>query len=323
VSSVVYYRDARWPFLFGVGPHAGDAMPLTTAHAVTISGLSSATSYYYAIASLHSAVESTFTTAPGPDASFKALVFGDSGDGSEWQLSLAKRMEQEKFDLVIHTGDVVYPKGDEEDYDAKFFAPYREILRSHPIFPAVGNHDLRHSKNGLGEGYRNTFLTFANNPEHSPFYYSFEWGNTKFVSIESDRLFKKPGPHLQWLEAELASNTRRWLVVFMHVCPYSPGQHGDMPELQATIQPILEKYHVNLVLAGHDHLYERSGPVHGWPYIVTGGGGAGLYEVRKTHPATIKAESCHHYVVLDFENDAIKGKATRRDGTTLDEFEIK
>lgn len=149
--------------------------------------------------------------------------------------------------------------------------------------------------------------------------------------LETDILFKKSGPHTEWLERELASNTRRWLVVFMHVPLYSAGHHKDDPELQATLGPLLEKYRVPLVLSGHEHLYERLGPVKktsqeagyaGWWSVLTGGGGAHLDKVVAAHSNTAKVESCHHYVTLDFAPDSIKGRAIKLDGSTLDEFSI-
>jgi hypothetical protein len=321
-TSVPTDSQLVWPS--GPPTRTSDDKALVTTHVLALSGFAPGSRHAYTLSGLDAAFASV-ATAPAATASgkFTALVFGDSGDGSEHQLQLAKRMEDESFDLVLHTGDVVYPDGNDADYDREFFAPYRKILRSHCFFPAIGNHDLRYSTNGQGEGYRHAFVTFANNPEQSPFYYSFEWGDAKFISLESDRLFKKAGPHLEWLEQELASNTRRWLVVFMHVPLYSPGHHKDSPELIANVGPLLEKYKVDLVLAGHEHLYERLGPTNGCPQILTGGGGAHLDEIERKHPTTLAAESSWHYVLLEFSHDAIRGKTKRIDGTIADDFTLE
>ena len=45
-------------------------------------------------------------------------------------------------DLVLHTGDVVYPAGQERHYDRRFFAPYRNLIKTVPVFPVLGNHDV-------------------------------------------------------------------------------------------------------------------------------------------------------------------------------------
>src|SRR5581483_11834467 len=235
--------------------------------------------------------EHVLTTAPGPDASFKAIAIGDSGEGSPEQMALAERIEKEDFDIFLHTGDVVYPNGGDKDYDTRFFPQYDAILATHPFFPTIGNHDMH--KPDLGEPYKRIFHMVPNNPERSKLYYSFEWGCAKFVAIESYALFKQPGPHQEWLEKELASNERRWLVLLMHVPPWTTGPHGDDVKLAAVLEPLIAKYHVAFLLCGHDHLYER-GVKDGFAYVVTGGGGASLFPVEKEYSWTAPTESAFH-----------------------------
>lgn len=313
------------------GHRAGNAQASETKHAVTITNLTGGTSYSYRILSggAVATLPSTFSTAAEPTApAFTALVFGDSGSGTQWQLDLAARMANESFDLALHTGDVIYPDGAEKDYDPNFFRPYGPWLKSRPIFPAMGNHDQMTAN---GQAYMDAFVVNANNPQGDKRYYSFEWGNAKFISIESVVLFTKPGPHLTWLQNELASNTRRWLVVFMHVPLYSVGFHGDSATLQNLLGPIFEQYKVDLVLQGHDHNYERTAPIkrfsndpkwQGVPYIVTGGGGGQWYPVLTSHAQTIYSEAVYHYTLLTFTNDAIKGRMVRVDGTQGESFAI-
>jgi predicted phosphodiesterase len=307
---------------------AGDPLARETAHAVTVTGLAAGTTYTYTV-SVATGATHTFTTAPAPGAPFTALVFGDSGQDTPEQFALARRLVLERSDLVLHTGDVIYPAGEASGYDPLFFAPYGALLASVPIFPVIGNHDLHAEE---GKPYRDVFHVRANNAEADETYYSFEWGNTKFISIESCKRFRRPGPHMRWLEEELASNRCRWLVVAMHVPLYSLGEHGDDPELQANLEPLFSRYRVDLLLSGHDHIYERGGPVKvdstdpSWPglrYFVTGGGGAALSAVLGSHPWPSVARSEHHYLVLTFLEDAIVGHETRLDGTTGDSFRLE
>src|SRR5262249_29618757 len=89
--------------------------------------------------------------------------------------------------------------------------------------------------------------------------------------------------------------------------------------------PILARHHVDLLLAGHDHLYQR-GEAGGVRYIVTGGGGAGLYD---SSCGTAKKPPCeedgmqklavaHHYVVLTIDKHAIDMCPRRPDGSLLE-----
>jgi hypothetical protein len=68
---------------------------------------------------------------------------------------------------------------------------------------------------------------------------------------------------MQWLEADLASNSRPWVIAFWHHPPYSRGSHnsdweGRLIDMRQNALPILEAWGVDLVLAGHSHSYERS-----------------------------------------------------------------
>jgi hypothetical protein len=68
-----------------------------------------------------------------------------------------------------------------------------------------------------------------------------------------------------WLRQDLAANTNQWLIAYFHHPPYSKGSHDsdlswefELIEMRENINPILESYGVDLVLAGHSHCYERS-----------------------------------------------------------------
>ncbi len=310
---------------------AGNPSASETSHLVTLTGLTAGTQYTYRIVTGGQIATYPATFSSAPDASvktFTALVFGDSGKANQNQYDLAQRMQSEKFDLALHTGDVTYPVGAEAEYNPGFFVPYGPIIKSIPIYPAMGNHDLMTAN---GQAYFDAFQPLSNNPQNDKRYYSFEWADAKFVSIETHATFKAAGPHLDWLKNELASNTRRWLVVFMHVPLYSVGYHGDNATLQNLLQPIFEQYKVDLVLQGHDHNYERMSPVKkystdpnwaGVPFIVTGGGGADIYPTIYNHTQTVYKEAMHHYTLLTFFNDAIRGKVVRKDGTTAESFTI-
>ena len=70
----------------------------------------------------------------------------------------------------------------------------------------------------------------------------------------------------------LASSTSQWKIVALHHPPYSSGRHGSTVGAREQLEPILVRRHVDLVLAGHDHHYERTHPHQGVTYVVSGGG---------------------------------------------------
>jgi predicted phosphodiesterase len=86
--------------------------------------------------------------------------------------------------------------------------------------------------------------------------------------------------------------------------------------------PLFEMYGVDIVLNGHDHLYERS-QKDGIYYVVTGGGGAPLYKINSAeNPYQQVAQSVNHYTTLDVESTAITLSAIDADGRIIDWFKV-
>ena len=73
------------------------------------------------------AMRGNFRTAPrASDSRFTFAVIGDSGNGGENQLAVARLLERMKPDLILHTGDVVYTAGTQRCYEPSFFEPYQK-----------------------------------------------------------------------------------------------------------------------------------------------------------------------------------------------------
>jgi 3',5'-cyclic AMP phosphodiesterase CpdA len=132
----------------------------------------------------------------------------------------------------------------------------------------------------------------------------------------------RPGPDRAWLEKALADADREqdvtWRIVVVHHSPWSSGPHGDNKAMWvAGIPELLRKHKVDLVLGGHDHIYER-GFADGTAYIVTGGGGAPLYHVKTPRASARKFESSHQFVDASVTDASIQIVATRADGSTIE-----
>jgi hypothetical protein len=104
---------------------------------------------------------------------------------------------------------------------------------------------------------------------------------------------------------------------------HSSANHGENGALRrAGVADLFRRHRVDLVVAGHDHVYER-GEERGLRYIVTGGGGAGLYALRTHRAYSQVLASQHHYVRVDVARDALSFVALRPDGSVLDRFTIR
>ena len=83
------------------------------------------------------------------------------------------------------------------------------------------------------------------------------------------------------------------------------------------LAPIFEANHVDVVFNGHDHDYERTQSINGVVYVVSGGGGASLYNVTP-QAFSVYAESTYHAVVVDVDNCTLNLQAVKPDGTVFD-----
>ena len=290
-------------------------------HSVTLSRLRPGSRYYYRVAGARKTA--SFRTAPeGPGSGFTFAVVGDSGTGSTAQRAVAGLLEHMGPDLILHTGDVVYPKGDDADYDPKFFAPYRRIIEGVPVFPSLGNHDVE-TKNGAP--YLQNFRLPRNNPENTGRYYSFDWGNAHFVSLDSELYYDDEGgdPERQkaWLERDLRETRQPWKFVFFHRPLYSSSEHGSDLLVREDLEPILAHYGVDVVFNGHDHDYERTVQVRGVTYVVTGGGGKDLYEAGESE-WTASSRSKHHAVCVRVDGDRLRLEAVEPNGVVLDRLDL-
>jgi len=320
-----------------LGLTAGDPAARTKLHEVTLTGLTPGAKYTYRVVSsgLRVTDRQTFGAAPpSSQGDFRFLAFGDSGTGSAEQMKVAALLSAEQADVAIHMGDIIYPFGalgnPIGEYDDKFFKPYEGFLSRMPIYPVIGNHDLIAL---LGGPYKDTFYLPDNgNALAKELYFSFEWGDAKFIALETTGLFLVPlGEHMRWLQREISSNTRKWLIVYMHVPLYSCGNHGDSSILQNVLGPMFENGRVDLVLTGHDHDYERTKPIKqfnrdpaypGLVHVLTGGGGAGTYGINP-NSRTAVAVRTNHYMRFHAHGDDLDGEAIDLNGAVIDSFTIK
>ncbi len=320
-SAVIVWRTAQpgtSRIEYGVGnyAHSIDLPEATTEHVVTLTDLITGTEVLYRVSTDGVELASgAFRTAAGTDRPFSFAVIGDSGIGSTAQYSVAARIVALDPQLVLHTGDVVYPDGQADGYDPFFFQPYETLARRAPIYPTLGNHDY-HTLSG--QPYLDAFYLPHNNPAATERYYSFDWGNAHFTALDFNT-----GPdaeQLTWLQNDLAATDKPWKFVFYHQAIYSSGPHGHeswVEAKRALLAPIFEQNAVDIVFNGHDHDYERTQSINGVLYVVSGGGGASLYEVDP-QPFSAYAESTHHTVLVNITGCLLHLQAIRPDGTVFD-----
>ena len=191
-------------------------------------------------------------------------VIGDSGTGEKPQYELGQQLADFHtvfpFDFVIMLGDNLYHGESPHDFKKKFEDPYKPLLDAGVKFYAsLGNHDdpnQRFYKPFNMDGKR---------------YYTFKRGDAEFFALDSN--YMDPA-QLDWLDKELSKSDAPWKICFFHHPLYSDGKmHGSDVDLRSQLEPLFEKYHVDVVFSGHDHIYERLKPQNGINYFVLGNSG--------------------------------------------------
>ena len=254
--------------------------------------------------------------AAGGSGGFRCAVIGDSGTGGRTQYEIGERLadlqQRLQFQSVLMLGDNLYGSQKPKDFRAKFELPYARLLGAGVNFYAVlGNHD---------EPSQQAYQPFHMAGRR---YYTFQpHDNIRFFGLDSNRL---DAAQLSWFEKELAASTSQWKIVFFHHPVYSSGaRHGSDLELRAALEPLFRKYGVSVVLAGHDHFYERMKPQSGVNYFVVGGA-AKLRpgNARRTEISATAFDRDQSFLLLEFAGGTLHFRAVSRSGETVDEGAIK
>lgn len=291
--------------------------PTTTVdHAVTITGLTAGTLYFYKVASGTDTLtvgDDYFTTAPPGPSPFLFVALGDLGAATTEQIAVAARIAALAPDLAILTGDIIYEAGEAANFTPQYFDIYKPTIARIPFYAAMGNHDLLTSN---GQPYLDAFYLPTNSATGTERYYSFDHGDAHFVCLEVTVENTVPNATmLTWLDQDLAASGKFWKFVFFHVPAYSnAGTHGGDAIIAAALEPILLARGVDVVFQGHNHFYTRTFPlVSGVPanvlenpvytnpsgpvWITTGGGGRSLYSiVTPLSPIEAYSTSAFHHV---------------------------
>lgn len=254
-------------------------------HSMTISGLAPNQTYFYTLETTDSLLKNGpnlfFKTLPesGVVGNYTFLILGDPGQGSleQREVSLALQNEYGRHhDGMLLLGDNAYYNGTQSEYQNNFFDGfYNEIIENTVIWPSPGNHDY-YGASVPTPGIAPYFDIFempqfgesGGFPSQTERYYSFNYGNIHFISLDSFGVDRSEDSEMAiWLERDLNQNELPWIVAFWHHPPYSKGSHDsdnldsfniELVEMRENILPILESYDVDLVLTGHSHAYERS-----------------------------------------------------------------
>ncbi|MFF5855150.1 purple acid phosphatase family protein [Streptomyces sp. NPDC012751] len=344
-------RPLHTPGVPGVRP----ALEQYYVHAA-VDGLAPGTTYYYGVghdgweptAPAHRSAIASFRTAPTRPERFVFTAFGDQGVGRAAQTNDDLMLRQEPA-FHLHAGDICYAdvngRGSTSDgYDPGFWDLFLKqnepVARTVPWMVTTGNHDMEawYSPDGYGGQLARFSLPETGfDPHGTPGAYTFRYGNAGFVALDANdvsyeipaNLGHSGGRQTAWLDRTLgrlrAEDGVDFVVVFFHHCAYSTSQHASDGGVRREWLPLFAKHRVDLMINGHNHVYERTDAIRdgavgravpvggstdpardGVVYVTAGGGGRDLY----AFPAGVR-DSYEGHVT---RHEAVKTFAWTKDG---------
>jgi hypothetical protein len=244
------------------------------------------------------------------------VAFGDFGGGAA-QGAVAQQMTAwaagHRVDALVTTGDNVYPDGNPSLYASQLDAPYAQLRQTRPFWLALGNHDVQ-------AGHGEEELRYLGLPTALPYAKTLPGAQLLFLDANHP-----DAAQAEWLDARLSEPGPPLRIVLFHQPAFACASHGSTPAVDQRWVPVLESHRVALVLNGHDHYYERFVSDGGVTYVVTGGGGQGLYSRRPTCPGVPPPQATaqrHHFTGIEIRGATITLTAVADDGTALDQATI-
>ncbi|MDR2523391.1 MAG: metallophosphoesterase [Synergistaceae bacterium] len=246
--------------------------------------------------------EDNLARIPRDKQEFSFVVVGDTqGPNSKFPRVLPSILEEEGLLFVFNLGDLVN-YATEEEYQDTFFRHVRDLTL--PFLTCASNHDHFRSKDAAN--YSRLF--------GAPHYYLFSVGRACFIVLDNGQDWSLNEAQFTWLESALEkARPFTWRFVMMHRPLQDPRPNRKKPHDMSgspknveRLNRLFDDYGVTMVFTGHIHSY-YSGKWGDTPYIITGGGGGGLYD--KGTPA-----SFHHYIRVDIGPEQLTYKVVKPAG---------
>jgi 3',5'-cyclic AMP phosphodiesterase CpdA len=327
-------------------------------YAARFEGLTPGTRYSYRVGDGTAWSEwNSFRTASDKPEPFRFLYLGDEQNSikSLWSRSIrAAYSKAPDAHFIVHAGDLLA-----EGYDDKLWGEWCDamgfISAVVPSLATPGNHDLHRAPGNADSKevrsvsplWRQHFALPLNGPkgvdELSEQSYYIDYQGVRFVSLDvnvySNEAFSPSTKQrigdmqLAWLEELLKTNPNRWTIVVQHQPMYPIAKGRDYVEMRAALLPLYDKYHVDLVLQGHDHTYARThklvagkvvSPSQPGTIYAISVSGPKMYEIEDAF-APLRAKTLAHtqaFQVIDIDGDKLTYNAYAIEGEQIDYFQL-
>ncbi|MEZ4898631.1 MAG: metallophosphoesterase family protein [Saprospiraceae bacterium] len=306
-----------------------------------IDDLQPETTYAYRVGdSLHWSEWNQFTTASKDEKPFSFIYFGDAQNDIKSMWSRAIRgafREMPKAQFMLHAGDLINHRNRDSEWGEWYYAG-GWIYSMVPSIATPGNHEYGRDKDGdysVTEHWNHLFTLPENGPGPKRFdgtTYYLDYENTRIISFDAPAFYRSEEDKrilVDWLTKVLQNNSQKWTVLTLHYPIYSTRFGRDNKELREAIQPLLQTYHVDLVLQGHDHTYGRGtnmpiGMEHilDGPMYVVSVSGPKMYDLGFDAWLQRAGSNLQLYQIITIDGNAMHYQAFTVDNQLYDAFEL-
>jgi hypothetical protein len=253
----------------------------------------------------------------------RVLAFGDYGTGSDEQKATAAAMRRyhasHPFDFGLTLGDNFYGQGLPSPDHPRWKEQFEELYgpMGIEIFACFGNHDEYDPDSPAAEILRSPRSDSWRMPTQ---FYTYTAGPAQFFAIDCNDMSEV---QQRWLRDALDASRARWKIVYGHFPPYLAAdyENGEFKEFSSVIMPIL-KGRADVYFAGHHHSLQHVQDVDGVHLFISGGGGAGTYEVDEKSPRKVFAKQENGFAVMEIAADSLGVRFIDKDSHELYETTI-
>ena len=314
-----------------------DATSEMNIHHVEASGLTPGVTYQYRVGNGTKAgwsEVSTFTTeSAAEDDPFSFLFFTDTQSENAAGFAIWTKLYElglEKYPdtkFALHSGDIV-EDGSRMNQWELFLHASKGLSKQIPFMSVVGNHDVY----GDGESiYQSLFPYPQNGPAGKEgFVYSFDYGNAKFIMLNSEFGVQDMNEQQAWIREEVENSDKEWTIAMFHRPAYKSNPLTGTNATAQTFAPVLEEMGVDVVLNGHDHAYMRThamkdGQVQangeGTVYVIGGSAGPKFYPVEDNEYVNVQYDTDKQvFTSIAIEGKQLKGEVYTIDNELVDSF---
>jgi len=310
-------------------------------HQVTFTNLKPGTVYAYRVGSGDYWSEwLQFTTASNTNKPFSFIYLGDAQNDirSKWSRVIRKAFaHQPDARFIIHTGDLINRSNNDQEWGEWHYGG-GFINGMIPSLPSPGNHEYVRDDNRkliLDPHWGVQYTLPGNGPkglEESVYYVDYQ--NVRIISLDSQMIILDEASakiQYEWLEKVLKENKKLWTVITFHHPIFSTAKSRDNKEFREQFKPLFDKYHIDLVLQGHDHTYSRgqnlprglSGREVSGPVYLVSVAGPKMYKVDGARWMNVSLENTQLFQTIQIDGQNLKFEAYKTSGELFDAFSLK